>query len=195
MLSSAVLAVVLFVFTDVDDVFLLMAYFANPRYRVRDVVIGQYLGIGTLVAVSAAASLVSLVVSREVLGLLGLIPIALGVKELLELRGGANGTGDEAPSTSGSSALSIAAVTIANGGDNIGVYTPVFATSTPTELATMVAVFAVMVAPLIAFAYWLVNHRALGAPIRRYGHIATPIVLIGIGAYVLFAAGSFRLLA
>ena len=56
MLSSAVLAVVLFVFTDIDDVFLLMAYFADPRYRARDIVIGQYLGIGTLVAVSAAAS-------------------------------------------------------------------------------------------------------------------------------------------
>ena len=190
MLTSAVLAVVLFVFTDVDDVFLLMAYFAHPRYRARDVVLGQYLGIGTLVAVSAAASLVALVVSREVVSLLGLLPIAIGVKELLELRRGAGEAGGEAPRVAGGSALSVAAVTIANGGDNIGVYTPVFATSTPAELGVMVAVFAAMVAPLIAFAYWLANHRALGAPIRRYGHIATPFVLIGVGLYVLSGVGS-----
>jgi cadmium resistance protein CadD (predicted permease) len=194
MLGSALLAVVLFVFTDIDDVFLLMAYLANPRYLVRDVVIGQYLGIGALVAVSVAASLVSLVVSREVVGLLGLLPIAIGVKELLALRGDGNDSGGDAAAAEGN-ALSVAAVTIANGGDNIGVYTPVFATSTPAELAVMVAVFAVMVVPLIAFAYWLVNHRALGAPIRRYGHIVTPVVLIGVGAYVLHTSESLRLLA
>jgi cadmium resistance protein CadD (predicted permease) len=191
--GSALLAVVLFVFTDIDDVFLLMAYFANPRYRVRDVVMGQYLGIAALVAVSVAASLISLVVSREVVGLLGLLPVAIGVKELLELRRDDKDSGAAAPG--GGSALSVAAVTIANGGDNIGVYTPVFATSTPAELAVMVAVFAFMVAPLIAFAYWLVNHRSLGAPIRRYGHIASPIVLIAVGAYVLHAAESIQLLA
>src|SRR5688572_3014896 len=148
MMGIAFLAVVLFVFTDVDDVFLLMAYLANPRYEVRDVVIGQYLGIGTLVAVSAAASLVSLVVSREIVGLLGLVPIAIGMKELLELRGRED-TGGETPGPEGGSAISVAAVTVVNGGDNIGVYTPAFATSTPAELAVMVAVFAVMVAPLI----------------------------------------------
>jgi cadmium resistance protein CadD (predicted permease) len=191
--GSALLAVVLFVFTDIDDVFLLMAYFANPRYRVRDVVMGQYLGIAALVAVSVAASLISLVVSREVVGLLGLLPVAIGVKELLELRRDDKDSGAAAPG--GGSALSVAAVTIANGGDNIGVYTPVFATSTPAELAVMVAVFAFMVAPLIAFAYWLVNHRSLGAPIRRYGHIASPIGLIAVGAYVLYAAESIQLLA
>jgi cadmium resistance protein CadD (predicted permease) len=183
------LAVVLFVSTNIDDVFVLLGFFADPKYRLRHIIAGQYLGIGLLVLVSVVASLVSLVVAPAYVGLLGLLPIAIGIHKLfereesVERRGGGVGR-----------ALAVAGVTIANGGDNIGVYTPVFATSSADAIATIAIVFAIMVAMWLIAAHWLVNHPSLGAPIRRYAHVATPIVLIAIGVWVLYEAGTIGLL-
>jgi cadmium resistance protein CadD (predicted permease) len=78
----------------------------------------------------------------------------------------------------------VASVTVANGGDNLGVYIPLFS----RELAWVpvyAAVFAVMTAFWCAAGYWLVHHPILGARIRTYGHVALPFVLIGLGLYIL----------
>lgn len=195
MLGTIGLAVVLFVTTNIDDVFILLGFFADPKVRTRQIVAGQYLGIAALVAVSLVASLISLVLAPAYVGLLGLIPVALGLKELYELRQGADDDDDEPARTVGlGNIAAVAAVTIANGGDNIGVYTPVFATANAAELATICLVFAAMIAVLLAAAHWLVHHPALGAPIRRYAPIVVPCVLIGVGVWVLYESGSFSLL-
>lgn len=196
MLSTIGLAIVLFASTNVDDIFVLIGFFSDKRYRSRHVIAGQYLGIAALVAVSVVASLVSLVFAPAYVGLLGLIPIVIGLKKLFDLR---SGNGDDAaehgaPGSGIGAVLAVAGVTIANGGDNIGIYTPVFAASSMVDLTVYNLVFAVMVAVWLAFSYWLVNHPSLGAPIRRFGPVVTPFVLIAIGVHVLQAAGSLSLL-
>lgn len=195
MLSSVGLAIVLFVTTNIDDMFVLLAFFADPKFRTRQVVFGQYLGIAALVAVSVVASLISLVLATAYVGLLGLVPILIGVKKLVDAwRGNDDGDDNVQPPSLGN-VLTVAAVTVGNGGDNIGVYTPVFATATPAEILTISAVFAVLIAGWCAFAHWLVHHPALGPPIRRFANIAAPFVLIGIGLFVLYEAGSLSLLS
>ena len=152
MLADAALAAILFASTDVDDLFILVALLADPRQRATQVVLGQYLGIAALVAASLAAALVALVLPPQYIGLLGLVPVGMGIHGLLELRGQRVQTGSAAPADPGRSALAVAAVTIANGGDNIGVYTPVFAVSTAAQVAVMAAVFALMTAVWLALA-------------------------------------------
>jgi cadmium resistance protein CadD (predicted permease) len=151
------------------------------------VVIGQYLGIIALVAFSVVVSLVSVVVAPEYVGLLGLLPILIGAKKLFDLRPADDGDGrvESAAHARFGETLAVAAVTIANGGDNIGVYTPVFATSAPAEIGIFVGVFMVMVGGWLLFAHWLVHHPSLGSPIRRHGHRMVPFVLIAIGVMVL----------
>lgn len=143
-------------------------------------------------------SLISLVLAPAYVGLLGLLPVLIGLKKLFDLRQGAGESEDEKPHDGGAGALgrmaSVAAVTIANGGDNIGIYTPLFATQRPVEIALVVAVFAVMTALWLGVAHWLVHHRRFGAPIRRYGHVVVPFVLIALGLFILYEAGSFGLL-
>jgi cadmium resistance protein CadD (predicted permease) len=85
-------------------------------------------------------------------------------------------------------------VTIANGGDNIGIYTPLFATRSGADIAVIGVVFAVLTATWCLVARWMVEHPLLGAPIRRYGHRVVPFVLIALGVLVLYEAGSFALL-
>jgi len=193
MLSIVGLAVVLFASTNVDDLFVLVGFLADPRYETRQVVFGQYLGVATLVAVSLAASLAFIFLAPAFVGLLGVLPIGIGTKKLID-EWRRQGAEEEALKARPGSSLAVAAVTIANGGDNIGTYTPVFATSPATEIAILVSVFAVMVAIWLWFSHWLVNHRTLGAPLRRYGHIVTPVMLIGIGFYILYRSGSLSLL-
>ncbi|HWA39615.1 MAG TPA: cadmium resistance transporter [Burkholderiales bacterium] len=166
-----------FAATNLDDLFLLVAWFAAGRTRARDIVLGQYLGIGALFAASVAVALLALAVPAAHLAWLGLVPIILGVRMLAK-----EGT-EEIPEAPG--LLAVAAVTVANGADNLGVYIPLFATSGAGDIAVYGAVFAVMTALWCAAAGWLVRHPGAGAPLRRHGPKAVPPVLIGIGLWIL----------
>ncbi|HZI14187.1 MAG TPA: cadmium resistance transporter [Myxococcus sp.] len=186
MLATLAVSVIAFASTNVDDIFVLLGFFSDPAFRARQVIIGQYLGIGALVAVSLVCALVSRVIPPAYLGLLGLLPIGIGVKKLWEAR---QGTDDDAegahPAPGAHRMLAVAAVTIANGGDNIGVYVPMLATRPLEERLVILGVFAVMTGLWCVVAHSLVNHRALGVPLRRYGQLLLPWVLIGVGLSIL----------
>lgn len=192
------LAIVLFVSTNVDDLVVLIAFFANSRFRARDVVAGQYAGVAVLFIVSAAGALLSLVIPTAYLGLLGIFPILVGIRKLLEL---SHDPAEADPTkalavTTGSygNIASVALVTIANGGDNIGVYIPSFAVHSGGQVAIIAVVFVAMTALLCMLAHWMVSHPRLGAPLRRYGHIFAPLVLIGLGILIIHNAGSIPFL-
>jgi cadmium resistance protein CadD (predicted permease) len=183
-----------FAATNIDDIFVLLMFFSMLKIPPRQVVIGQYLGIGALTAAGAVGSLIALVVPDYVIGLLGLVPIAVGILKLLDLRK----DNTEAPREglndrkTGVALLSVTGVTVANGGDNIGVYTPLFAKySTSIEVATLAATFMGMTAVWCATAYYLVNHPFVATRIRRIGHVVLPFVLIGLGLYILAEAFLF----
>jgi cadmium resistance protein CadD (predicted permease) len=136
-----------------------------------------------------------LVISRAYIGLLGIVPIVIGVKRFVELFRGTDGTEEclELRRKVGGygRTATVALVTIANGGDNIGIYTPSLAIRSGYEIAVIALVFVVMTALWCYFAHWMVNHPKLGAPIRLYGHCVAPIVLIGLGILIIYQAGSF----
>ncbi len=193
-LGTVGVAVTLFASTNVDDIFVLLSCFSDPTYRPRQVVVGQYLGIAALVGASLLASLISLVLEPAYIGLLGLLPVGIGLKKLVDLWRSADEEDVGSRGKAGiGNVLAVAGVTMANGGDNVGIYTPVFATSSTLTLVLFTVVFVAMVAVWLAFSHWLVNHPALGAPIRRFGHVVTPFVLIGIGVFVLYEANSISL--
>jgi cadmium resistance protein CadD (predicted permease) len=192
------LAIALFASTNVDDAFVLVGFFADPRFRVRHIVIGQYAGITTLFAVSVVASLLSLVIPRPYLGPLGVAAILTGAKKLLDLYHERDKTEETLERHSNARAngrtATVALVTIANGSDNIGVYAPAFVIRSLYEIAVIALVFIVMTALWCFAAHSMVNHPKLGAPIRRYGRRVAPFVLIGLGIQILYQAGSFGLL-
>lgn len=194
MLKLIFLSIALFVSTNIDDIFVLIAFFTDRQFRLHQIVLGQYLGIAALFGFSVGASLVSLVLPQDVVGLMGILPIVIGIARLVAYW--RTGGGEDAPPVGTSTAiLAVAAATIANGGDNIAVYTPAFAGRTAAELAAIATCFAILTAVWLVFANWLVNHPQLGSPIRRYGQPIVPFVLIAIGLMVLNDAGSFSLLA
>jgi len=197
LVTALALGVPLFAVTNIDDLFVLLGFFSDPRFHPRNIVIGQFAGIGVLAAVSVLAALIALVILSSYIGLLGLAPIAIGSKRLFDL---ARHERTEAHTTTHavgmrSQAITVAAVTIANGGDNIGVYTPLFAVHRGIETTALVVVFALMTVVWCWLAHWLVSYRMIGGPIRRYGQRLLPLVLIGLGVSILIKAGTFELLS
>jgi cadmium resistance protein CadD (predicted permease) len=179
-------AVVVFAATNVDDILLLAAFFADPGLSPRQVVAGQFLGMSVLVAASAVCALFAVVIPAGWIGLLGVVPLALGVYGLLRRTGG---DGDAAPNAQGASGgssrwLGVAGVTIANGGDNLGVYIPMFS-SGRRLLGLYVAVFAVLTAVCCLLGHYLVNNPVVGKQLARYGQAALPFVLIALGSWIL----------
>jgi len=122
-----------FAATNIDDIFVLMMFFSSSTFPVRHVIVGQYIGIGLLVSISALGSFISLVIPSYIMGLLGIAPIVIGVKKLVTFKR-KNESGPKSEEAAQDKEKSnnlafagVAAVTFSNGGDNIGVYTPLFA--------------------------------------------------------------------
>ncbi len=206
-LETIAAAVATFVATNIDDLVLVTLFFAEAGPAApAQVVVGQYLGFIALVLVSLAGFLGRLVFSGEGLGLLGLVPIAIGVHGLVRPQHDARGA-DTAGQAARMSAqprpgallaprtYAVAAVTFANGGDNIGLYVPLFANSDPFRLAVTIATFLVLVAVLCAAAHRLARHPQAAVLLARHGRIAVPFVLIALGIYIILEAGTIGLLA
>lgn len=193
MLATIALALTLFISTNIDDIFVILSFFADPKFHPLQIALGQYLGLGTLVVVSILASLISLILPPGYIGLLGVVPIGIGLNKLFSLWR-SDEEAEEGHKSGVGNIFVVIAVTVANGADNIGVYVPVFATRTSTEISIIVLVFIVMVAMWLLLAHALVNHPVFGVPIRRYGHVIVPFALIAIGLMVLAEAGTISLL-
>jgi cadmium resistance protein CadD (predicted permease) len=181
------LAAAVFASTNIDDIFVLLVFMSDRRFKMRPVIVGQYLGIGLLVLISVVGALASLAIPPEWIGLLGLAPLAIGLRKLVDLRRSVeqDDVEDLGLRVGRSNVLAVAAVTIANGGDNLGVYIPLFATRSLLEVGVMVAVFLALVAVWLAAARYLLAHPRLGEWLRRNGHVLLPIVLIGLGLWIL----------
>lgn len=195
LISHLGIGIAAFAATNLDDLFLLLAFFADDSLRRANIVFGKLLGIAVLTGASALAALLAFAVPEGWIGLLGLVPLGLGVHRLLALR--RDGPGGEvedvrkaaqrAQARTGSQVLVVAGVSIANGGDNLGVYIPLFATALGS-VPIYALVFGVMTLAWCAFAYALVHNPWFGARVRRYGHAILPVVLIGLGLYILMDA-------
>jgi cadmium resistance protein CadD (predicted permease) len=149
-------------------------------------------GIAVLVGVSLLAALGLTLVPESRTWLLGLVPLGLGVYKLgASLR--ARRSGERPSSAVATGVGGVIAVTVANGGDNIAAYTPVFRTSTPAEIAVMSGVFAFGVAIWCAAGSCLVAHRRSIEAIRQWGHWIIPGVFILIGVYVFYKGGALGL--
>jgi cadmium resistance protein CadD (predicted permease) len=185
--SLALLSTGAFVSTNIDDLFLLVGYFSDRSFS-RDLIFaGQILGMAGIVAISLMAASVALAISPAHVGLLGFAPIIIGIGRLLRL----GKTEQGQPTAVG--IIQVATITIVNGGDNIAAYTPIFATEGSLEMSATLAIFAVLTLVWCFAALGLVRHTALGKPLRRYGHVLLPFILIGLGVLILYRSGAVNL--
>lgn len=198
-----------FVATNVDDIIVLTLFFSQVKagFRSRDVVTGQYLGFIALLIVSLIGLLGNVVLSRPWTGLLGLVPIALGIKKLFDWRSPSKdaesvilekNVGKRGVSllrnALGAKTYVVAAVTFANGGDNIATYVPLFANSTVIQVGILTGIFLLMIAVWCYIGYRLVRQPSVDAVLTRLGLRIIPFVFIGLGIAILLESGIFALI-
>lgn len=177
----------MFAVTNVDDLVLLALFFGQASAGRRGgagVVVGQYLGFAAILVVSVVGALGAGLLPESAIPYLGMVPLLLGVRAGWRVWRGA---GEEAPPEA-LTALSVAAVTFANGGDNIGVYVPVFTSSGRDGLVVFVVVFLLLVGVWCAAGRFLATRQVIASALARWGHVVLPVVLIGIGVVILAGA-------
>jgi cadmium resistance protein CadD (predicted permease) len=180
-------ALALFVGTNLDDMVVLAAlnasFRAEGRPKTWEIWTGQYCGIALLVGVSLLAAYGLSLLPDDRTWLLGLVPSGLGVYRLIAaIRARRRGA---RPSIAVASGLpGVIAVTVANGGDNIAAYTPVFRTSSAGHIAVIIAVFTLGVAVWCAAGSWFVSHSLVTRTIARWGHWVVPAVFVAVGVYI-----------
>ena len=198
MVAGLLGAVGLFIATNIDDIIVLSLFFARgagQRGTTARILIGQYLGF---IGILGAAVLISLgagaFLPPEVIPYFGLIPLALGLWAAWQGWRGDEDDDDESRFEGKKvAAWTVAGVTFANGGDNIGVYVPVFLSVGPGAVVAYCVVFLALVAVLVGLAKFVATRRPIAEVLERWEHILFPIVLIGVGVFILISGGAFGL--
>ncbi|MBW4471664.1 MAG: cadmium resistance transporter [Stenomitos rutilans HA7619-LM2] len=211
-IQAVVAGITAFIATNIDDIVILMLFFAqvNTTFRPKHIFMGQYLGFAILIALSLPGFFGGQVLPKAWIGLLGLIPIAIGLKELLNQKTAKpdiQNVADELslpqtghPIRSAVTSLlappvyQVATITVANGGDNVGIYVPLFASSSLSSLSVILTTFFVMVSLWCFIAYQLTQHPLIAQGLTRWSGAIVPFVLIGLGLFILVDSESYRLL-
>ena len=205
--ATLVEGILAFVATHIDDFFLLVLLFAQaqlqPLWKGWHIWLGGYLGLAGLILLSSLGYLGGLLLPPPAIGLLGVIPIAVGgwklwqpepeetlEKELEELR--ERLTQKAWPILLPSPVLMSMLFTFANGGDNVSLYVPLFAGSTPLQLALFATIFFLMKGLWFAMAQKLTMQPAVAKVLTERTEHWVPWILVGLGVWILFKNETWR---
>lgn len=187
MLEVVFKALISFISTNMDDIFVLMILYAQVSSKkgwIR-IIAGQYLGTYLLTGMSILGAFGTHQLPSKYIGLLGIIPIFLGVRTWITYKRSAKEETDSTQENASISVLGVTLFTITNGADNIGVYIPVFSRYSMTELVLTSLVFGVMIALWCLIGFKLANYPFIKNKIQKYQHIIVPSVLIALGLLII----------
>ena len=205
-IGTVAIAVTAFTATNIDDILILTIFFAqvNSEFRPRHILIGQYLGFGLILLASLPGYLGGLVIDHKWLGLLGILPIAIGIKQLILSKDKDEITvqtcaiaNQKSPNKSpiiAPQTYHVAAVTLANGGDNIGIYIPLFANTNAITLSITIATFLILITVWCYVAQSISSNPAIAKFLSEYSNAIVPFVLIALGIYILYESKTYQLL-
>ena len=199
MIQNVITSIILYSGTAVDLLIILMLFFAKRKSRkdIINIYLGQFLGSGSLILLSLLfAFVLNYIPSKEILGLLGLVPIFLGLKVLL--------LGDSDGETIAKEGLRkdnknliflVAMITFAScGADNIGIFVPYFITLNLADLIVALLTFLVMIYLLVFSAQKLAQVPSVGETLEKYSRWFIAVVYLGLGIYILIENNSFNML-
>ena len=199
MIQNVVTSIILYSGTAVDLLIILMLFFAKRKSRkdIINIYLGQFLGSVSLILLSLLfAFVLHYIPSKEILGLLGLIPIFLGLKVLF--LGDSDGEAiakEELRKDNKNLIFLVAMITFAScGADNIGIFVPYFTTLNLADLIVALLTFLVMIYLLVFSAQKLAQVPSVGETLEKYSRWFIAVVYLGLGIYILIENNSFDML-
>ena len=199
MIQNIVTSIILYSGTAVDLLIILMLFFAKRKSRkdIINIYLGQFLGSVSLILLSLLfAFVLHYIPSKEILGLLGLIPIFLGLKVLLLGDSDGEAIAKEGLRKDNKNLIFLVAmITFAScGADNIGIFVPSFITLTLVDLIVALLTFLVMIYLLVFSAQKLAQVPSVEETLEKYSRWFIAVVYLGLGIYILIENNSFDML-
>ena len=199
MIQNVVTSIILYSGTAVDLLIILMLFFAKRKSRkdIINIYLGQFLGSVSLILLSLLFAFVLYYIpSKEILGLLGLIPIFLGLKVLFLGDSDGEAIAKEGLRKDNKNLIFLVAmITFAScGADNIGIFVPYFTTLNLADLIVALLTFLVMIYLLVFSAQKLAQVPSVGETLEKYSRWFIAVVYLGLGMYILIENNSFDML-
>ena len=192
-------AIGVYISTSIDYLIVLIILFAQLSQNKQKwhIYAGQYLGTGLLVGVSlVAAYVVNFVPEAWMVGLLGLIPIYLGIRFAIVGEGEEEEEEETIERLEQSKAnqlfWTVTLLTIASGGDNLGIYIPYFASLDWAQTLVALLVFAIGVIIFCKLSQMLSSIPLISETIEKYTRIIVPLVFIPLGLYIMYESGTIE---
>lgn len=192
MIAIILTAVATFIATGIDEIVVLTILFVHYKESnsVRDIYIGQLISMVVLLAVSLLAVFGVTTIPREWIGILGFVPLALGIKVLLT---GDTESDDEYEEKDlikktkkfNNLILAVAMIAIAGGAEELSIYIPYLASLKTKDLITTLIIFILLVPIWCAVCRRLSSVKRVRERIEKFERIIVPIVFIGLGIFVL----------
>ena len=199
MIQNVVTSIILYSGTAVDLLIILMLFFAKRKSRkdIINIYLGQFLGSVSLILLSLLfAFVLHYIPSKGILGLLGLIPIFLGLKVLFLGDSDGEAIAKEGLRKDNKNLIFLVAmITFAScGADNIGIFVPYFITLNLADLIVALLTFLVMIYFLVFSAQKLAQLPSVGETLEKYSRWFIAVVYLGLGIYILIENNSFNML-
>ena len=197
MIGTIFTAIIAFIATGIDEMFVLTLLFAQARKKnaILAVYIGQQIGMIVLLGISALAVFGITLIAEKWIGLLGLLPIIQGIR-LWVLGDGDEDDEEEdkevlkKSSRFNSLMVSVALIAIVGGGEELAIYIPYFAALSTTELIITLITFNLLVPIWCTICRKIASLKHIQEPIEKYERILVPIVFIGLGLFVFIESNT-----
>lgn len=198
--QTIISAIGVYISTSIDYLIVLIILFAQLSQNKQKwhIYAGQYLGTGLLVGVSlVAAYVVNFVPKAWMVGLLGLIPIYLGIRFAIVGEGEEEEEEEEIierleQSKATQLFWTVTLLTISSGGDNLGIYIPYFASLDWAQTLVALLVFAIGVIIFCELSRVLSSIPLISETIEKYERIIVPLVFIPLGLYIMYESGTIE---
>ena len=195
-LKAILLAFLVAAATSLDEIPLLFLLYAKKDGRSKGLAVtgGYFLGSAILIGLAILASLgVGLIPDRRLVGLLGLVPLVMGILALVKKEDGEE-TERAMPSSRkfGALALQTAAITLGLGFDDLGGYIPLFSAYSGWEIVPMVLALFLCAALICLLSRILTQIGRLSRWIEKYERFITGAVFIVLGIVILYECGTLR---
>lgn len=191
-------SIVAFISTEMDDLITLLMLFSQAKSLKEKIaiIVGKYLGLALLIIGSAFFSYYISGIPSYWLSLLGIVPVAFGVKYIIDSKkNDAKGLDGVNKNNSNSSFLIMTGLSfimsLASGGDNIAIYISFFTSLNGfSELFVSILIFALMQGLWFLLIWILMSFESLKVYIEKGRQVIIPVLFIVLGIYIFIKNGS-----